>query len=267
MAEPKYFKVTVQQRREQLYWFINRFLLFSKNPISEICNEYNEVVLFPVDTLGKEAGELFPPYGYGQQGDTDNQIYAYNCIDMLENIKNNLYKIEKKVAPLMTKSFTWFVQDDNLDRDRSYDYNNHYNIVINHDLVPFFEAYLRLLEDNKPAVQNKDPQSSIEKIEVLEDKTENKRTVIYVNGNYHNPMSFSKKKNWGKIYELAKEQETDFVKSFFDYFNSSRINPLYKKSRGFKITKILKMQDGIIVPNIEIKLTTQNKVTRQLKSA
>jgi hypothetical protein len=67
------------------------------------------------------------------------------------------------------------------------------------------------------------------------------------------------------MYELAKTQEVSFEKGFYDYFNSNKLNPLY--TNGFKVSKILKEQDGYIVPNIEIKLTTQNKVTRQLKSA
>ena len=78
-------------------------------------------------------------------------------------------------------------------------------------------------------------------------------------------MEFSRKDRWGKMYELAKTQEIPFEKSFYDYFNYQQTNPLYTK--GFNVTKILKMKDNYIVPNIEIKLITKSKKTRQLKSA
>lgn len=106
----------------------------------------------------------------------------------------------------------------------------------------------------------------IEKIEILEDKNERGRISVYINGNYKDDtISFSRNKRWGKMYELAKSQEVPYEKSFYDYFNYQQTNPLYTK--GFNVSKILKEQDGYIVPNIEIKLITQNKITRLLKSA
>ena len=94
-----------------------------------------------------------------------------------------------------------------------------------------------------------------------------KRITIFINGDYNNPKDFSRGKNWKKIYELAESRKTDLDKSFFDYFNHSYINPLYTKNGGFKITKIIKERDGVIVPNIKIELTTQKAITQRLKSA
>jgi hypothetical protein len=78
-------------------------------------------------------------------------------------------------------------------------------------------------------------------------------------------MDFSRNKKWGSMYELAKNQKIPFDKNFYDYFNYQQTNPLYTK--GFQTTKILKEEDGDIVPNIEIKLITKSKKTRQYKSA
>lgn len=129
----------------------------------------------------------------------------------------------------------------------------------------FIERYLKYKFDlrlNNNEVNSK----TIEKIEILDDKNEQGRIKVYINGNYENePMDFSRNKKWGKMYELAKKQEVPFEKSFYDYFNYQQTNPLY--TNGFKITKILKEQDGSIVPNIKIKILTPNKITRQLKSA
>jgi hypothetical protein len=106
----------------------------------------------------------------------------------------------------------------------------------------------------------------IKKIEVLKDETERGRVKIYINGNYKDePMNLSRNNRWGLIYKLAKKEEVPFDKNLYDYFNYQQTNPLYTK--GFQVTKILREEDGYIVPNIQIKLITKNKTTRQLKSA
>jgi len=107
---------------------------------------------------------------------------------------------------------------------------------------------------------------SITQLDLLEDLNEIKRVTVYVNVEYRNPRSYARKGSWGKMYELAKEQRTSFEKSFFDYFNSNSNNPLYAK-KEFKVTKILKQEDKIIIPNIKISLITQKKVTQRLNSA
>lgn len=107
----------------------------------------------------------------------------------------------------------------------------------------------------------------ITRIDVLEDKNERKGVTIYININYENPETFLRKENWSEMYKLAREQYVPYKKAVFDYFNSNKKNPLYSRL-GFRVTKILKQENGEIVPNIEIKLITQKAVTqRKPKSA
>lgn len=105
---------------------------------------------------------------------------------------------------------------------------------------------------------------AIEKIEVLENKTSRNVVTIYINSEYVSPKEFRSGKHWGLLYELAVNQFTSFNKGFFDYFNSSKLNPLYSK-HGYSVTKILKKEGENILPSIKIATTTQNKVSRQLK--
>jgi hypothetical protein len=91
----------------------------------------------------------------------------------------------------------------------------------------------------------------IQKIEVLSNKKDQQRITIYINGNSSNPMEFSRDKNWEAIYELAEGKEISFNKNLFNYFNISKLNPLYT-IEGYDVTKILKEMNGFILPNIEI---------------
>lgn len=126
---------------------------------------------------------------------------------------------------------------------------------------------LKTKDNKKKLVSNKvDSNQEIKQLELLEDKTENKRIVVYININYDSPIKCRRGKNWEKMYELAKEKETSYKKTFFDYFNSNKLNPLYTKE-GFKVTKILKKESDIIIPNIKIELVTQTAVSKRLKKA
>ena len=105
----------------------------------------------------------------------------------------------------------------------------------------------------------------IEKIEILRDGTNQERITIYVNGNYSNPMKFIRDENWKTIYKLAEGKKVSFDKNLYNYFNRSKLNPLYE-AEGFDVTEILKEKSGLILPNIEIKITTKNKMTQRLNS-
>ncbi len=180
----KLYGTEVEQRREQMLWFLNKILLLSKNPISEMLNVYNEVFLFPVDILGKEASELFPlSWNDGQGDETSNQIYASFCVGMLNNIKKNLYKIENKIALFKTGNFTWSEYDDNFNRCRSYDYNDDYNIVINCDLVPIFDAYLRFLNNNATKDKNESKIDKTKHPKFPNDLKWEEITIRFLNGN------------------------------------------------------------------------------------
>ena len=103
----------------------------------------------------------------------------------------------------------------------------------------------------------------IKQLELLEDKDERKGITVYINIRYDNPKSYNRKGSWKKMYELARDHQTNYNKNFYNYFNTNKKNPLYRNGE-FKITKILKLEDNIIVPNIEINIISPRKVKRQL---
>jgi len=148
--------------------------------------------------------------------------------------------------------------------DYSHDYSD-YDIATFSDFTnDFVKKYLKERLGVKSAATSNG--NSIEKIEILKDEKEQGRIKVYINGDYEKePLDFSRNNRWGKMYELAKTHKIPFDKSFYDYFNYQQTNPLYTKE--FEVTKILKEKDSFIVPNIEIKLITKSKMTRQLKSA
>jgi hypothetical protein len=118
----------------------------------------------------------------------------------------------------------------------------------------------------KESMSNVNTGQSIKQLHLLEDKSERKEITVYININYSNPRNYNRKGSWKTMYELAKDKEVSYDKSFFDYFNSNKNNPLYKKEK-FKVSKILKKKDNIIIPNIEIELVSQKKVSQRLNSA
>jgi hypothetical protein len=67
------------------------------------------------------------------------------------------------------------------------------------------------------------------------------------------------------LYDLAENDSVDADNNFRSFFNSNTTNPLYY-THGFTKTKILKQEDNLTVKNIdEIRVITDNWVTRQLK--
>jgi len=109
----------------------------------------------------------------------------------------------------------------------------------------------------------------VKKIEVLEDKTGNKRIVIFINTNYKKSIDLSRKKSWENLYKIATDETVFFnkkTKRFFDYVNFNKKNRLYARE-GYSPTKILKVEDSCIVANIEIKIITSKQLTQLLKSA
>lgn len=79
---------------------------------------------------------------------------------------------------------------------------------------------------------------------------------IIINNDYINPMEVSSvNTSWRQFLELAEEQEIDNDKGFYDFINGSR-NLLVAKT-GYKQTKILKVDNGSIVPNIPLSIITE----------
>lgn len=122
-------------------------------------------------------------------------------------------------------------------------------------------------EESSNKVKNKDPEE-IEKIEVLEDETRQKRITIYINTNYEDERNYKRGINWGLMYDLAEGQSIRYKRGFYNYFNSNKTNPLYSKG-DFKVKQILREEGGYIFPIIEIKLITKKAISqrRKLKSA
>jgi hypothetical protein len=178
--------------------------------------------------------------------------------DLFEPVKNDLDFYRKY-------NMANYKPDFGFDEERLISPND---IVVFYD---FTEDFIKFYLEDRLGVKSKpktsDNKTVVKKIEVLKDKTKNKRITVFINGDYNNPKDFSRGKNWEKIYELAESKQTGFDKAFFDYFNYSYINPLYTKNGGFKITKIIKERDGVIIPNIKIELTTQKAITQRIKSA
>jgi hypothetical protein len=106
----------------------------------------------------------------------------------------------------------------------------------------------------------------IVEMDVLEDKTGKKKVTVYVNVDYARPLEVNRRKYWGMMYELADMQSIPYDKSFFDYFNSNKSNPLYSE-RAFRVTQILKKEYDTIKPKVRINIISQKKVSQRLKTA
>jgi hypothetical protein len=125
----------------------------------------------------------------------------------------------------------------------------------------FLKLYLKeRLGAESRSITNKN-RAVIEKIEVLEDKTELKKITLYINGDYNNPAEFKREQYSILFYNLARDNEVPYERGFFNYFNSNRANPLYKKY-GFTLSKIFKQDSVYIEPNIPITLKTQKFISQ-----
>jgi len=136
-------------------------------------------------------------------------------------------------------------------------------------LVLYAYNFNLFLEKAKSILKNKmdcDILTNINSIDVLEDKTENKKVIIYVNENYSKPIELNRGKYYKQIYNLAKDREINYTKGLYSYFNSNKDNPLYKKY-GFLPSVILKKEDNYIVPNIKINIISQKKINQILNKS
>lgn len=253
--------------KEELYWFVNEVL--STSTITLPFMEYDELICFHPVVL-KKSGIFtlgrYSSYAQGVAPDGVENEYSVFVECMLgkirRDVEGDIEKFRKYYGlPSDVNELYWLHEVMNM---KTYGHNIFY---IHIDYKPVFEAYLRFLNDNKTDKING---GTIKKIEILKSKNNTGRIKVYVNGNYDNdPLDFARGKNWQLMYRVANGEEVVYDKKgkeFYDYFNSRKENPLYAK-HGFEKTTILKREDGCIVPNIKIKLTTQNKITRQLKSA
>ncbi|MBP6858065.1 MAG: hypothetical protein KBC11_02665 [Candidatus Pacebacteria bacterium] len=130
------------------------------------------------------------------------------------------------------------------------------------------EIELKLIskKDSKNKVGVKNDQEIVS-LELLEDKDEIKAITVFINGDYSNPIFCRRNATWGNMYELARDKQTRFNRSVYDYFNSNKKNPLYKGKEGFKVSKILKKDGSMMVPVVKINLIKQKKISQRLNSA
>lgn len=87
------------------------------------------------------------------------------------------------------------------------------------------------------------------------DNPQSKRFKIIVNGDDRHPVEVSATKpTWAMLRDLARGEavEADGNKKSIDYLNSNKRSTLYKSS-GCDLTKIVRVEDGMIVPAIPIK--------------
>jgi len=79
---------------------------------------------------------------------------------------------------------------------------------------------------------------------------------IIINNNYSNPIEIDKNiKIWELLLQLSINGEIDYDKSFLDFINSNRHKLITKT--GYKQTKIVKINNNKIVPNITIDTITE----------
>lgn len=148
---PKLFKNRILEStpKDQLYWFLNKILSIKEITILPFM-EYDELICFPPKLL-RESG-IFPlgRNAMSVKYDNEDQEYASYCTEMLDKIKNDIYKLEYYGLPPYIKNLSWEEDEGNF-----YD-GGHNTFYFNLEDKPIFESYLRLLDGNKIEPKIKD---------------------------------------------------------------------------------------------------------------
>jgi len=109
----------------------------------------------------------------------------------------------------------------------------------------------------------------INEIICVRPKSGNKFQVV-INGDYQNTIKGDRAKpSWNLLFEAAGGKEVWYDKTFknyLDYFSSNKKCRLYTQT-GHKITKILKVEGGQIVPNIKMEVISEKAFKTRLKKA
>lgn len=124
----------------------------------------------------------------------------------------------------------------------------------------FTEKGIQVLNEFKDNIEAK---TSIKKIEVVEDETELKAIVMYINEDYSNPIEFSRGKTSTFLYNLARDREVPYDRTSFNYINSNSIHPFYQ-NHGFIPSKILKQEGNCVKASVPIILRTQTFISRTI---
>jgi len=109
------------------------------------------------------------------------------------------------------------------------------------------------------------------KIVCVKSKNDGNRFLIIINDSYAKPIYGDKaKSSWDLFFRIAEREQVtykDEYKQNIDYFNNNKRNRIYTQT-GLQKTQILKVEDGIIQPNIAMEVISDKAYeTRKHKTA
>jgi len=145
---------------------------------------------------------------------------------------------------------------------------------INYDIIAFTDftdeligAYLEHRLGVKTKIQKVRGKTDITRIDILKNKTGSNGIILFANEEYNIPIEFENSNSSRTLYNLADKKTSHYIRGVFDYLNSGKENPLYKKY-NYNVSKIFKKDRNYILPNIPMKLVTQKFISqRRSKSA
>lgn len=142
----------------------------------------------------------------------------------------------------------------------------------------FEEVYLyyqekEILKEGVRDIKRKVPTKFIKSIYCVKPKSGNK-FIMVINDDYQNTIKGDQAKLcWRLLFEVAEKVEKgkegiwyseENHKNLLDYFNSNKSNRIYTQT-GYKITKILKVEGGYIVPTIKLKVISEKAFKTRLQ--
>lgn len=110
--------------------------------------------------------------------------------------------------------------------------------------------------------------NKINEIAIVKPTIDDTRFVIIINQNFDNPLECDLiKQSWNLLFQLATKGEMeldDRSKGYLDYFNTNKKCKLYTQT-GLAMTKILKINNGFIKPNIKISAMSEKSYKQKIK--
>lgn len=153
------------------------------------------------------------------------------------------------------KNYLWFKQFD-LDR-------------VKNEIIEVLSKITQKERLGEVRIQKDLPSKFINSITCVRPKSGDKFLVI-INDNYQNTIKGDRAKpSWNLLFGIAEGKEKWYdtgYKNSLDYFNSNKLNRLYTQT-GYKITKILKIEGGLIVPNIKLGVISEKVFKIRVRKA